>query len=196
MPFVRAVEVFRRDELFARGYEIGADVGFIPDVVMRDHLLETVPALTEEARILAPVANHPFDERVAALPRRRDVPVIGRRDIGEGGRRRGGDRADQEPTPIDGEPHRRQGEPKRRRRSSAKAEKRENRRRSRAARHRRKATKARILSFRCLAPGSSHRQRSGANSAEVVDKALQSEAGNDPSGRLCHQSNSCSERSR
>jgi len=109
MPFVRAVQVFRRDELFARGHEIGADVGFVPDVVVRDDLLETIPSLTKEAPVLASVARHPFDERLATLPRRRDVPLIGRRDNGDGRRRRGDGRADQEPTPIDGESHRRQG---------------------------------------------------------------------------------------
>ena len=85
---------------------------------MGDHLLKAVPALTEEARVLAPVANHPFDEGVAALPRRRDVPVIGRRNIGEGGRRDcGGAAPARNRRRSMSSLIRRQGEPKRRRRS-------------------------------------------------------------------------------
>ena len=55
MPFIGAVDVLRRHEFFARGQEIGADVGVVPDVVVGDDLLEAVPALAKKARVLAAV---------------------------------------------------------------------------------------------------------------------------------------------
>ena len=86
MPFIGAVEVLGGHELLARGHQIGADVGLVPDVAMADELLQPVPALPEELRVLAAVLHHPFDEGFAGLPRRRDAPVVGRRHVGEAGR--------------------------------------------------------------------------------------------------------------
>ena len=83
--------------------EEGAHVGFVPDVVMGDELLKPVEPLGEKMRVLAPVAHHPFDERLAALPRRRGVPIVGRRNVGDrrlSGQRGARSRAHQERAPV------------------------------------------------------------------------------------------------
>ncbi len=101
MPLVGAVEVFGGDEVFARGHQISADVRLVPDVLMTDQLLQPVPALAQEVRVLAAVLHHPFDEGFARRARRRDAPVVCRRNAG---RRRGAERGaggpDEKMTPV------------------------------------------------------------------------------------------------
>ena len=109
MPFVSAIEVLRGHELLARREEEGADIGFVPDVVMGDKLLQAVATLAQKLRVLAAVLHHPFDEGLAALPRRRGAPVVSARHIGQrgaGGERRDlSGRADDELTPVHGKLH-------------------------------------------------------------------------------------------
>ena len=94
---IDAVEVLFEHELLARREQEGVLVAIVEDVLVGDHVLEAIETQAEELRILAAVLDHPFDELLLVVHRRRHRLSERHRHIGQSdarshadGNRRGG----------------------------------------------------------------------------------------------------------